>query len=189
MTTSRTPLQPLTLLLAGALLTLAACNSEVTDQGPGAGGSTTSSSTTSATGAQGGSGATGAQGGSGATGAEGGSAGAGGGPVDCNPTGVACNGMPPVCDPGEVPSVIDLCWGPCVPILSCAAEDSCAGCDTGFCAAYVAWTTEYRCVMPSLQCSALACSCLNPYFCVEPFSACVVNAGSDQDVSCECPSC
>jgi hypothetical protein len=57
------------------------------------------------------------------------------------------------------------------------------------CAAYQAFTTEYRCVMPSLSCSALACSCLAPYFCVDPYNACQAGGGTGVDVSCMCPAC
>jgi hypothetical protein len=80
------------------------------------------------------------------------------------------------------------CWGDCVPILSCATEPNCDNCQTGFCAEYVSFTTEYRCVLPSLMCSALACSCLSDYFCTAPFDACS-DAPAQGDVSCECTTC
>jgi hypothetical protein len=57
------------------------------------------------------------------------------------------------------------------------------------CAAYYSFTTEYRCVMPSLQCSALACSCLSQYFCAEPYNACQIGGGNGVDVGCACPAC
>lgn len=40
---------------------------------------------------------------------------------DCDPTHVECNGIPPTCTGGgEVPSVRDRCWGPCVVFTRCA---------------------------------------------------------------------
>ena len=112
----------------------------------------------------------------------------GGVQVSCNPTLVLCDGPIPECPPGEVPEVVDGCWGQCVPILECATEPSCDDCQGGFCAAYEGFTVEYRCVMPTLMCSALQCSCLAPYFCVEPFDACS-DAPEQGAVSCGCPSC
>jgi hypothetical protein len=131
----------------------------------------------------------GAAGAAGGTGGSGGGAGTGGsGGVDCDPGGVACRSLPPSCPPGEVPSVEHECWGDCVPILDCRPVADCTGC-TGFCAAYVAFTTEYRCVMPELYCSATACSCLSPYFCAAPFTLCVEGSVDGPIVSCECPAC
>ena len=86
-------------------------------------------------------------------------------------------------------SVLGGCWGPCVPILSCATEPSCDNCAGGFCAAYVAWTTEYRCVLPTLQCSATLCVCLAPYFCPAPFDSCQDGGPDGAVVSCSCPTC
>jgi len=176
-------------------LVVSACDSEVSTANDGTGGTTSSGTTSSGgggSGATGGGGGTGGApaGGGGAGGGAGGSAGAGGsGAVLCNPDDVACYGLPPDCAPGEVPSVEDACWGPCVPILSCQPQPSCGACQTGMCAEYVAWTVEYRCVLPPLQCSALACSCLAPYFCVESFNACSMPGPGDVDVTCSCPTC
>ena len=128
-----------------------------------------------------------ASGGSGGSGGDGGQGG-GSGSVICNPSGVLCDAPPPQCPPGEVPSVEGSCWGACVPILSCATEPNCDGCGTGFCAEYVAFATEYRCVLPSLTCSALACGCLAPDFCVAPYDACQESSAAP-DVRCECITC
>ena len=37
----------------------------------------------------------------------------------CDPNEVWCRALPPSCGAGEVPSVIDHCWGPCVPFAEC----------------------------------------------------------------------
>jgi len=124
------------------------------------------------------------------SGGAGGAGGAGGvGGVACNPSGALCKSLPPTCPPGQVPSVVDGCWGPCVDILSCATEPDCTGCKTGFCAAYAAWSTEYRCVLPSIECQAFACSCLAPYFCVSPYDGCSTNPGGEPGVTCACTNC
>lgn len=177
-----------------------ACGGESSSDGSGgAGGATGGSAGTagSSGGTTGGSG--GAMGGSGgasggAAGASGGAAGASGGAggsggIDCNPATVTCKASVPDCAKGEVPSVQNGCWGPCVPILNCATEKDCSGCTNGWCAEYQSWTTEYRCVMPSVQCSALACSCLGDYFCVGPWNACSIPSTGPAKVACSCPAC
>ncbi len=167
--------------LATTLLIASACGSSVTaignSGGSGGGASTTNTSGSSGAGAS--------TGGGGGTGGAGGSTG-----VQCNPNVVDCNQPAPACPQGQVPSPEGACWGPCVPILDCATEESCDACPTGFCAAYVAWVTEYRCVLPALQCSALHCGCTAPYFCVPPYDGCVDGAqGDDADITCDCPAC
>ncbi len=57
----------------------------------------------------------------------GGAAGEGGassldGAVCVAPDGPFCMMMPPECATGEVPSVVGMCWGECVPIGDCACE-------------------------------------------------------------------
>lgn len=39
--------------------------------------------------------------------------------TNCDPNDTFCRAFPPVCRDGEVPSVIDSCWGPCVPFAEC----------------------------------------------------------------------
>jgi hypothetical protein len=46
----------------------------------------------------------------------------GGGLVDCNPANISCRRAPPVCEFGEAPSVDGICYGPCVPIETCACS-------------------------------------------------------------------
>ncbi|MBK7586112.1 MAG: hypothetical protein IPI67_38750 [Myxococcales bacterium] len=152
----------------------------------GAGGAGASGGTGGAGGAVGGSGGS-VGGNAGAGGASGGAAGSGG--VDCNPSTVQCKAMQPLCPKGEVPAVQNGCWGPCVPILTCKTVKDCSACTKGWCAAYVSFSTDYRCVSPSIQCAALACSCLADYFCVAPFNACTTLVGGATKVSCECPTC
>jgi hypothetical protein len=169
------------IVLVAAALTAVACGSEVTSSSSGGGGDA-GATATSSSGVGGAGGASSGQGGS----AQGGS---GGGALLCNPGLVACAMPAPTCPVGEVASVEGGCWGPCVPVLSCQPDASCDGC-AGFCAAYEAWTVEYRCVMPTVQCAALACVCLAQYLCVAPYDACVDgDPPNGLDVQCECPTC
>lgn len=108
--------------------------------------------------------------------------------VHCNPTDVLCDSLPPQCPPGDVPEVVGGCWGQCVPILECETEPNCDGCQGGICVEYQAFTTDYRCVAPTLMCAALECNCLAPYVCVDPFDGCFPSAG-DAAVTCECQTC
>ncbi len=128
-------------------------------------------------------------GGSAGTGAAGSGGSAGSPGVDCNPNNVTCFANPPSCAPGEVPSVQANCWGACVPILNCDTVQDCSQCQTGYCAAYQAFTTEYRCVLPTLTCSATTCSCLAQYFCVGAFNACSPGSSGGPIVNCACPAC
>lgn len=51
----------------------------------------------------------------------------------CDSRVVLCASLPPACAPGEVPSVVSACWGPCVPATNCA-HFACgdAACPRGF---------------------------------------------------------
>jgi hypothetical protein len=46
----------------------------------------------------------------------------GGGLVDCSPANISCRRAPPVGEFGEAPSVEGICYGPCVPIDTCACS-------------------------------------------------------------------
>jgi len=39
---------------------------------------------------------------------------------------VACDSLPPECEPGMAPSVVNECWGACVPYHYCADTSACA---------------------------------------------------------------
>lgn len=43
---------------------------------------------------------------------------------DCDPRKILCRRTAPVCDEGEAPSVEGICYGPCVPISSCACNSA-----------------------------------------------------------------
>jgi hypothetical protein len=81
-------------------------------------------------------------------------------PYDCDPTQVACARIPPACPAGQEPTVVGLCWGPCVDAALCApagdpAERLCLGTggrwDPGACG-------HYRCGQPN-ACNAIIPGC------------------------------
>ena len=127
-----------TSLLFAPLLLLFACGSDPDPSGTGSGGriatggATSSSGGTTSTGANVGTGgkAAGTSGGAGGATASGGSpatsGGAGGGGtsglVDCDLRKVVCRSAVPECPQFQVPSVSGTCYGPCVPIDSCACS-------------------------------------------------------------------
>lgn len=41
------------------------------------------------------------------------------GPTSCDARAVSCERLPPSCAPNEAPSVIGLCWGPCILATEC----------------------------------------------------------------------
>lgn len=43
---------------------------------------------------------------------------------DCDPRKITCRRAAPVCDEGEAPSVEGTCYGPCVPIATCACSSA-----------------------------------------------------------------
>jgi len=116
------------------LVLLLACGGkgEAPDQGSGKGGQVASGGDGASTGGTGGDGAstggTGGDGGSttsGGTVSTGGTAGqgmAGPGLVDCDLRSVECRIAQPICADNQVPSVNGSCFGPCVPIESCACS-------------------------------------------------------------------
>ncbi len=47
---------------------------------------------------------------------------------DCDHGKVLCNALPPLCEAGTVPSVVNGCWGPCVLVTECKSVTSCSDC-------------------------------------------------------------
>lgn len=100
----------------------------------------------------------------------------------------SCFALPPVCEPGMVPSVVADCWGPCVPATECAAVASCDQCPIGTaCVEQVAFGTTLHCVAIPESCNGTpSCACMGSSVCVGEFDACIDGADS---ISCECTSC
>ncbi len=109
--------------------------------------------------------------------------------LSCNPLLVACDALPPDCDPGFLPSVGRSCWtGDCVPAEVCDVVPDCAACpEDETCIALVAkGPAGFICSPIAPECAGTpSCACL-PQVCPEMFSACIDGADG---VQCECPNC
>jgi hypothetical protein len=104
---------------------------------------------------------------------------------------VTCRLAPPVCEPGQVPSIVGNCWGSCVPAAQCASVRDCT-----------------VCMVPGQTCSTLqtlagpqnvcvpipercrdnpTCACMGEAVCPS-FTTCVDRSGIP-GVVCSCPAC
>ena len=100
----------------------------------------------------------------------------------CNAARVECTTEPPLCPEGQVPSVIDDCWGPCMPASDCAEVSSCDDCaDGSVCVAFEGFNRSYHCVE-----SAPGCEAGNYCDCLGVCGACSEREGA---VSCPCGGC
>lgn len=111
------------------LLLLLACSGkgEAPGGASGSGGQVASGGDGAITGGTKGDGGSTMSGGTVSTGGTGGQGVAGQGLVDCDLRRVECRIVQPTCAENQVPSVNGVCFGPCVPIESCAcsAADDC----------------------------------------------------------------
>jgi hypothetical protein len=73
--------------------------------------------------------------------------------VEC--TGASCNTPSPACEPGQVPSVVNGCWGACVPVNRCLQVHDCSSCGGPVCATSGAQT--YHCLFN--YCAGPPCQC------------------------------
>jgi hypothetical protein len=109
--------------------------------------------------------------------------------LDCDGSKVLCNGLPPPCEGGEVPSVDEGCWGPCVPAVQCASVANCSDCPGGTsCVVNEAFTSSAHCVNVPAGC-APDCSCLGKAVCTGGFNVCIDKVNDGSAVHCECPAC
>jgi hypothetical protein len=111
---------------------------------------------------------------------------------DCDARGVACNYGPPVCLPGELPSVVQSCWSGCVKASSCLTVRDCTECDPqSYLCVGISFETGnvVRCVdIPPACVADRTCACQGPYACPPPYSTCSENAGGT-GLACSCPNC
>ncbi len=97
--------------------------------------------------------------------------------VEC--TGAVCLAPSPVCDPGQVPSVVNGCWGSCVPVNRCLQVSDCSVCEGQPCATSA--DNTFHC--PFNYCAGPPCQCpTNP--CGGGEDVC---KGDFADVSCTAP--
>jgi hypothetical protein len=112
--------------------------------------------------------------------------------VQC--VGATCESIPPTCEPGQVPSVIGSCWGPCVPVTQCAAVPSCAACSGPLqtCVVIEQQTGDgpsFHCVDIPKGCEGTPnCECMGDKVCPAPFDTCIDMSGV-KGMTCSCPNC
>jgi hypothetical protein len=110
--------------------------------------------------------------------------------VDCDHTQVFCLSEPPACPDGFTPTVVNGCWGGCLPATECAQVGHCGQCAPG--QACVAEATQvgpiYHCVDVPESCDGdTSCACLGESVCVGVFNLCSDAAAGH--LECHCPTC
>jgi hypothetical protein len=94
---------------------------------------------------------------------------------------VGCPALPPNCPEGTVPSVLDDCWGPCLPPTECRTVSGCAACGDAFCVEFQAQRSVFHCVTRVDQCDLENyCECLG---------VCGECSETDDQVACPCLGC
>jgi hypothetical protein len=71
---------------------------------------------------------------------------------NCDPGAVGCKRPPPLCPAGQVPQVVNNCYGECVDARQCATVGSCAACrSTDLCVRTVAAPLGLHCQAPAVS--------------------------------------
>lgn len=105
---------------------------------------------------------------------------------ECDQSKATCKSLPPTCPEGSVPSVLEQCWGPCVPATECRRVTACDQCGTATCVEHPSNGGVLRQCVPQDVCEgAPDCSCLGPLAC-EEHDSCSVEGGT---LICGCPDC
>jgi hypothetical protein len=101
----------------------------------------------------------------------------------CNVNGAVCSEAPPSCPDGLVPSLVDDCFGACLPPTQCRDVTNCGDCADAHCVESEAWMSSTTCVPPVPGCSSgNLCSCLDPC----PIGIC---QEEPEQVTCVCITC
>jgi len=103
--------------------------------------------------------------------------------LSCDGSEATCPALPPDCTAGTVPSVVDGCWGPCIPPTECRSVSNCDAC-TAVGAACV--TNDL--ILLGVGCVELG-ECEKGNLC-ECLDACPVACSeTETGVGCYCPAC
>ena len=94
--------------------------------------------------------------------------------VQC--TGVICSSLPPSCPSGQLPRVVDGCWGECVSVSRCLEVPDCNACGGGGMACATSTTGSHHCI-PMYCANADACACAHAPPCAGGESYCT-NTGN-----------
>lgn len=112
-------------------------------------------------------------------------------PLSCSPFLVACDEAPPECGEGTVPSVVESCWGPCVPASACDVVPSCDDCPDGEAcietSTQLGWTFSCEPIDPSCD-GTPDCTCMG-VVCEDPFECVPAGEANGAALGCGCPTC
>jgi len=102
----------------------------------------------------------------------------------CDGNESTCPALPPNCAAGTVPSVLDGCWGPCLPATECRSVATCDACVTAgaACVMHELQVPSVGCVEPGTCEKGNLCECLDAcsgFQCTE----------TETGVGCFCPAC
>jgi hypothetical protein len=103
--------------------------------------------------------------------------------LSCNALEVTCKAAQPSCGSGQVPSVVEGCWGPCIHATECREVADCNACGAG------SSCVTQSLMMPSVHCVSVSAACEAAPSC-ECVDACS-QACSDEGgkIDCFCPAC
>ena len=111
---------------------------------------------------------------------------------DCDPSHAQCFGIPPDCAPGMIPSVVDQCWGACVPTMQCEHVGTCFDCGMGQACVVMDGKggSQHHCVGAPPSCGTTSgCACFADKSCLSPFNNCQDGIKDGSAVHCGCPTC
>jgi hypothetical protein len=112
--------------------------------------------------------------------------------IDCDPTHAQCFGIAPECAPGMLPSIVNQCWGLCVPATQCNDVGTCFDCGPGQACVVMDGdgSSQHHCVGSPPSCgSSSGCACFADKSCLSPFDACQDGIKDGSAVHCGCPAC
>ena len=87
---------------------------------------------------------------------------------DCDASRVMCAATPPPCPDGMLPSVLDGCWGSCLPASTCLAVSGCEDCpDDHVCVPLPDGSVRCAELDPECADTPPTCDCIDPLTCLE----------------------
>jgi hypothetical protein len=104
--------------------------------------------------------------------------------LSCDSSQVTCKAAKPECAAGQMPSVVDSCWGPCIEVGQCRDVTDCSDCPSG-----TVCVTNNDSPGAFVQCAEVGASCAETPTC-DCTDACAFSCGATSDgISCFCVAC